>query len=194
MMNITKTQRQEAFSNANQLQIKFYGDPEYGSMLYAIARNHESTTNKYSDFAVAVGDVILGLVPQTQLPQLLVERLEIDQATANKVTGDLLDFLAPLDDPSAPAQSAATSIPIINNDRPIDTGLNQADVTAAPATAAESLEEEIAATEAAFHQLQPIRTMAHDMQSLRQDNEPSHKAASQEELLDKSDKRLSTTQ
>lgn len=56
--------------------------------------------------------------------------------------------------------------------------------TASPAANKDSsLAAELAETEAAFKELQPIRTMAHDMETLRTENEPVHKAADQETIL-----------
>lgn len=55
--------------------------------------------------------------------------------------------------------------------------------TPVPTTRTE-LAAELAETEAAFSQLQPIRTMAHDMQTLKQEQEPVHQSASQETLLE----------
>jgi|GEM_PF-1501096 len=46
----------------------------------------------------------------------------------------------------------------------------------------DTLAVELAETEAAFKQLQPIRTMAHDMETIKQD-EPVHQATSQESIL-----------
>jgi hypothetical protein len=50
-------------------------------------------------------------------------------------------------------------------------------------TPSNTLAAEIAETEAAFKQLQPIRTMAHDMETIKQVEEPVHQAASQETIL-----------
>ena len=47
-----------------------------------------------------------------------------------------------------------------------------------------TLAEELAEAEAALHQLQPIRTMASDMQTLRPESEVTHQASSQDFLLD----------
>ena len=61
-------------------------------------------------FYTVVGDVILGLLPPTQLPELLIENVHISQADALRVTGDLLDFLAPILEESTPDQSTTPEI------------------------------------------------------------------------------------
>lgn len=52
-----------------------------------------------------------------------------------------------------------------------------------PSTKQNNLEDELAAAEAAFHDLQPIRTMAQDMETLKHDIEHLHTATSQDVLL-----------
>ena len=98
----------------------------------------------------------------------MIERLGVSQATAMRITADVLDFLEPLD-------TTKTAVPVVTN-IPIQTP------TAVVAPEPISLADELTAAEATFHQLQPIRTMAGDMQTLKHDV-PIHQAASQETLL-----------
>jgi len=119
-------------------------------------------------FANIVEAVTGGKQTRGAIPQLLIDQLEIDQATAMRITADVLDFLEPLD-------TTKTAVPVVTN-IPIQTP------TAVVAPEPISLADELAAAEATFHQLQPIRTMAGDMQTLKHDV-PTHQAASQETLL-----------
>jgi hypothetical protein len=166
-MKFTDLEREDAYEHASEIQKSLYEDQESAQALFRIAQKH-ALSKVYTDFLIAVGDVILGLVPQAQLPQLMIERLGVSQATAMRITADVLDFLEPLD-ATKTAAPVATNIPIqtptaVANPEPI------------------SLADELAEVEATFHQLQPIRTMAGDMQTLKQDA-PTHQAASQETLL-----------
>jgi len=160
-------QREELFELASDVQKHLYESHEAGLALEQIAIKHLLQAN-HIDFAIAVGDVILGLFPQEQLPQLLIERLNLSQANAMRITADVLDFLEPLD-------ATKTAVPVATN-IPIQTPTAVADPEPI------SLADELAAAEATFHQLQPIRTMAGDMQTLKHDV-PIHQAASQETLL-----------
>jgi len=165
-MKFTDEQREGIFQAGSDIQRELYDSYESGKALATIGQKYDVT--ELADFAIAVGDVILGLVPQAQLPQLMIERLGVSQATAMRITADVLDFLEPLD-------TTKTAVPVVTN-IPIQTP------TAVVAPEPISLADELAAAEATFHQLQPIRTMAGDMQTLKHDV-PTHQAASQETLL-----------
>jgi len=165
---ITYEQREEAYDSATNIQQEMYAGPGAGFPIYDLATKNK-IDNK-SEFAIAVGDVILGLVPQEKLPELLVERLGIERPAAMRITADVLDFLAPLDQPET--TESTTDVPI---NKPESTNDN-------------SLASEIAEAEAAMESMQPIRTMSHDMDVVRGNptDEPTHDSASQEDLLDRS--------
>lgn len=164
-MKLTNTQRDQAYEKASPHQLFLYEDPISGNAMWNIASTHQLTTN-YSEFAIAIGDVILDLMPQEKLPELLIERLQVSQADAMRITADVLDFLEPLNEP------VAMSVPI-HVEPQVDKQTSDSDTLAA----------ELAETEAAFKQLQPIRTMAHDMETLRTEEAPVHQATSQETIL-----------
>jgi hypothetical protein len=172
-MDISKQQKQEAVQKITPVQERLYSDPESGTLLVAIADTHQITGDEqYTAFAIAIGDVILGLVPQEKLPELLVERLGIERAAAMRITADVLDFLAPLDQPE-PVKTSATAVPINADANPEPTNDN-------------SLASEIAEAEATMQALEPIKTMRHDMEVMRSQaaDEPVHTTASQADLLD----------
>ncbi len=170
-MNFTDEQREDAYNTATAKQRSLYEGSENGQALYTISQRHGiSDQDRHLHFLVAVGDVILGLVPQEKLPELFVERLQISQPDAMRITADVLDFLAPLNQP--------TNTPV-----PITTQPQPAEMTKVSTDSQDTLAAELAETEAAFKQLQPIRTMAHDMETIRTEEEPVHQAASQETIL-----------
>ena len=176
MQPLTNQQRDTAYEAATKQQLYLYEDPSSGAKLKAIAGTQNIVDKKaYSAFAIAVGDVILGLVPQEKLPDLLIERLQITRPEAMKVTADVLDFLAPLGN---------TGLEIASKNSISDN---------------EVLEVELAQAEMALDSsVQPIRTMAHDMETARQPKEETHSAPSQSELLsgnqtEESDTRWGTT-
>ena len=173
-MRFTDEQRDQAYESSSEVQKSLYEGPLSGEALYGIGKNHGLIdTDVRMSFLIAVGDVILGLVPQEKLPELLVERLEIERPAAMRITADVLDFLAPLDQPE-PVKTSATAIPINSEADPDPTNDN-------------SLASEIAEAEAAMASMQPIRTMSHDMEIKRGTpaDEPTHTGASQADLLDR---------
>ena len=172
-MKITPQQQEVAFEQANERQKELYDTHESGVLLHEIAKKH-NILNKKDLFFVAVGDIILGLVPQEKLPELLVERLGIERPTAMSITADVLDFLAPLDQPE-PVKTSATAVPINADANPEPTNDN-------------SLASEIAEAEATMQALEPIKTMQHDMEVVRSipSKETVHQTTSQADLLDRS--------
>jgi hypothetical protein len=150
-----------------------YAGQEAGIKIAKIAKTHQ-LIHKHIDFSIAVGDVILGLVPQEKLPELLIERLGIERPDAMRITADVLDFLAPLEADTSKDIEATNSIPI-----------NSEHTDVAPIST-NSLASEIAEAEAVMKNMQPIRTMSHDIEVIRAvDDEPTHSAASQKDLLDR---------
>ena len=166
---ITYEQRESAYDSATKTQQHMYSGYGAGVPIYSIAQKHK--IQSHTDFAIAIGDVILGLVPQEKLPELLVERLGVERPAAMRITADVLDFLAPLDEPQPEASDTATTVPI-NTTEPANDN---------------SLASEIAEAEAAMESMQPIRTMSHDMEVQRGTpaDEPTHTGASQADLLDR---------
>lgn len=163
-MNITIAQKNIALDAANEIQLRLYGDPDSGTALSKIAASHPVITD-YKSFAIAIGDVILDLVPQEKLPDLLIERLQITRPEAMKVTADVLDFLAPLSNPTPAVAKPAIA-------------------TGAPAVSDAALAAEIAQAEATLATVvQPMRTMAHDMETAKHPSDTTHQAASQADLL-----------
>jgi len=166
------------YNTANRQQLFLYEDPESGSAMWNIAEKFSlETQSLYSSFTIAIGDVILGLVPQEKLPELLVERLGVSRPNAMRITADVLDFLAPLDTPTTePALASTPSSEVKVNPVKINTAADN------------TLANEIAEAEAAMSSLEPLRTMSHDMEVVRSapQPDPTHTAPSQADLLDRS--------
>ena len=169
MNSITEEQREQAFETANSTQQSLYDDHDSALRIGAMVTKYDLSHVRI-EFVIAIGDVILGLVPQEKLPDLLIERLQITRPEAMRVTADVLDFLAPLSNPTA---AQATPIAINSQGSTI--------------TDNEMLEVEIAQAEAALHHtVQPMRTMAHDMEIAKEAPhaaEPVQQGTSQADLL-----------
>ena len=158
-MEMSQDQRNKAIDKASTSQLSLYSDPDSGAKLKKIANKHQEMIKEYGVFAIAVGDVILGLVPQEKLPDLLVERLGIPKPDALRVTADVLDFLAPLANPDTETQTPTaaaneTTIPIKSD-----------------------LASEIAETEAALTAVKPMHTMQSDMAETQKETGTTSPAA-----------------
>lgn len=119
------------------------------------------------------------------IPAAKVIHSEISTCLTTKkpsITDTSLVEVVPEEVTSAPAIPTTTSTPIkITAEPPQNLSLTPAAFDTVGSN--DALAKEIAEAEAAFHQLRPIRTMAHDMDTLKQVDQPDHQATSQEDLL-----------
>jgi hypothetical protein len=89
----------QSYAGLTPAQAYLYSSPDSGVSLFAMATKYQINSS-YRDFAIIVGDVILGTKKVTELTNLLQEQLHIEKTLAEAIARDLLDFLAPLSDPS----------------------------------------------------------------------------------------------
>lgn len=129
-------------------------------------------------FSRVIENIALKNTQSGSLPQSLQSELGVDQSTAMRATADILDFLETLNQ----TETSSTT-----------TERQPVEVTRISETNQSDLAVELAETEAAFKQLQPIRTMAHDMETIKQE-EPVHQAASQETILNGQGNAVKNTQ
>lgn len=165
MSKITNEQRDAAYEAAIDKQKFLYDSPESGALLWQLATKHDLINQtKYTAFVMVVGDVILGLEKQTNLPTLLSEKVDISFERAIKITGDIIDFLSQTNTIQASSVSTVEKNNVISEPTPT------------------SLESEIAETEAALNAIPKIRTMAQDA------HETTAHTSSQADLLNKSNR------
>jgi hypothetical protein len=98
---ITTEQRLECYEKASTVVQDLYASDNSGTVLTQISKKHNIPKEKYRDFARVVGDVILGFYPQSQIPELLQQRIGVDTIRAGAITTDLQMFLAPLNQKGA---------------------------------------------------------------------------------------------
>lgn len=135
---VTDEERDQAYDTASEVARFLWVSPESGERLRSIFSKHGLSEELYRPYAITVGDVILGFYQQSELPPLLKTSLGVDDVKAIRLTADLLDFLAPLNDGVIPA----------TNEEP-------------------TIDADIAATEAALAHTSSVRTMARDMEDLK---------------------------
>jgi hypothetical protein len=95
-----KTLRNNLYSGASPAQRYLYSHPDAGLRLSEIAKKHNVSNNQYVSFVNIPGDVVLGIHRTQDMTSLLENNLQIDPSTAQAISRDLIDFLAPLSDPT----------------------------------------------------------------------------------------------
>lgn len=96
---ITSQVRNEVYASLSEVGKFLYAHPNSGKSLTQIAEKY-NLKDSYKTFAVTIGDIILGFYKAEDTIPLLQQELELDQATADKLGSEVLDFLAPLSDPT----------------------------------------------------------------------------------------------
>ncbi len=96
-MNIQQ-KRIAKYREASEVVQDLYSNPESGEIMHGVFQKHSLQDNHYKIYANCIGDVILGFYSKSQLSQLLMEGLGIQEEKANAVAIDLADFLAPIED------------------------------------------------------------------------------------------------
>lgn len=86
-------------SNLKPVQKYLYSSPYSGQKLFALATKY-SLNEKYYDFAITVGDIVLGFYKVEDTVPLLQQELGVDPKTAALLGAEVLEFLAPLSDPN----------------------------------------------------------------------------------------------
>lgn len=93
-MTISNEQRDSALAAASEETRVKYSSPETGKFLWQVAESHSLTKSEtYTTFALIVGDVILGLRKTFELPEVFAKELSLANASAVKLTSDLIEFL-----------------------------------------------------------------------------------------------------
>jgi hypothetical protein len=86
MKIITNIIRDQAFATATDKQKEQYTSAETEQNLWVIAQQHGLTDSiKFTTFSTLVGDIILGLRKQTELTNLLVDEIGLDENRAKQL-------------------------------------------------------------------------------------------------------------
>lgn len=100
-MEITKDIRNQISEQMSAVQTFLYSSPIAGNKQFNIAQEFQlDSRDKYKTFATTVGDVILGFYKVEDTVALLEQELELDADTAAKLGAEVIEFLAPLSDPT----------------------------------------------------------------------------------------------
>lgn len=88
--DITNEQRDIALKNASEHQVNLYSSPESGRKLREIAVENEIIDEStYTEFAITVGDMILGLISTLELSNKLVNDMGLPTERAVKITNEI---------------------------------------------------------------------------------------------------------
>ncbi|MCA9354107.1 MAG: hypothetical protein KC877_01155 [Candidatus Kaiserbacteria bacterium] len=95
MKNITNELRDQAYAAATDEQSRLYTAEETFVAVNTMITKHGITGSEQGSlFSTIVGDVILGLRNQSELPQILTEELSIPTEKAVAITGDVIDLIS----------------------------------------------------------------------------------------------------
>lgn len=94
LKDITDEQRDAALTKASSHQIYLYSNPESGKKLRTLAtKNNITDEAMYTKFAIVVGDVILKLIPELEIPGVLAKNLNFSTEKAINITNEIIDFI-----------------------------------------------------------------------------------------------------
>lgn len=104
-MSLEQQQREEILDSANDTVRRLYSDPLSGKFLWELfcsTNPGEPNYSQYTQFAVAVGDIILGIHKKETLPQLLSYKIKgATETQINNLVKGLAPFLAQIPDQSS---------------------------------------------------------------------------------------------
>ena len=94
-MTPTNEQRDERFEKANETIKYLYASEESGRVLSDLFNATDLSRVLYRDYAILVGDIILGFYQRSDLPKLLTEKLRILPSQAASLSAALEQHLSP---------------------------------------------------------------------------------------------------
>lgn len=97
MSTITQDMREKQYESAPQ-HIRFlYTDKSSGWFLRQVFSAYELPNEKYGDFAILIGDIVLGLAPRAKLVPMLMMHLDIDHEKAERIGKSMAKYLDQID-------------------------------------------------------------------------------------------------
>lgn len=89
----THEERMAAYEQLPQPVQLLYSSPSTGQKLAEILQTYHLKEGLYAQYALAFGDVVLGLEDESKLPRLLVDRAQFPEKLATIISHDLLEFI-----------------------------------------------------------------------------------------------------
>lgn len=152
-MELTRETRMSKLATSTTAVKHLYTNEEAGAKYREVFDASGLPEEKYTNYVLTVGDVVLGFYPISELATLLKSNSKIDEQTAKKITADLIDFLSPLVNRSE--ENVAVSVP--------DPLTDTVPVAVTPPEPAQPAPEPAPVPEVEEPVVQPLRTMEHDM-------------------------------
>ena len=179
MNDITEEKREAAYQSAPEHIHEMYSSPETGTILLEVFGKTNLPKDSYRDFALLIGDIILGLYQKSELRTLLESELEISEEVAQKIEADLKPLLSKLDGaPSIPPAETnykeklelrPEGVPLVKEDPETQ---KTEEVAQTPEPTLKNVSDAKPLTrEAVLSALSPKRTMANDIATLAQEGE-----------------------
>ena len=109
--SITNEQRDERY-NSLPSHIQFlYTNHTSGRTMWEVFEHQEISKSLYTDYAILVGDIILGFYPKSDLQKLLVSNIGVTEVVAQNIVSGLSEFLSPIEDSTGVAVAAVPVAP-----------------------------------------------------------------------------------
>ncbi len=157
-MEINFEKRNIAYNSASVIVQKLYDSPETGLILLETFKKNGLDETVYKNYAISIGDIILGFYPKSELKKLLMSGVGVNQEVAQQIEADLKGFLSKIDDiPTVPEASKDTRERLDLRPEGVAQGAPGNENTTKPLTREEVLRA-----------LAPKRTMASDIDSIKQ--------------------------
>lgn len=191
---ISKESRHAALHNCPENVVDFLCDPlTYETLITTGKKHFPDKKEAWHTLVEIVNDAILGFYPISELPNLFVKNLALDQAKAEAVAADLAEFLQPLNEnpPAAPTteteKAPTDAAPETTED------IEVKDSAPEPETEKTAAPETPSSTPTAEKNISPIRTMETDAKRAKENvsdlvnqsqaDEPVVEATSQTDTL-----------
>ena len=116
-------ERDERYKSLNEILQLLYGSPESGAFMYKTFIQFGLSEEIYNEYAMIIGDTILGFYKISDMPRLFQQKLEVSADVSQKMTSQLIEFLAPVvareeEASKQQAESKATLIETFANPQP----------------------------------------------------------------------------
>ena len=158
MQNNDEEKRIHAYRGANETVRALYSDLELGGLLGSTSKRLGFTNESSAVFIDVVGDIILGFYPKSDLKKRLMSEVGVTLEVAQQIEADLKGFLSRIDDiPTVPEASKDTRERLDLRPEGVAQGAPGNENATKPLTREEVLRA-----------LAPKRTMASDIESIRQ--------------------------
>jgi hypothetical protein len=89
-------ERDDIYKRIDEIFQNLYGSPESGALMFRVFQQFQLSEDIYSQYAEIIGDTILGFYKIADMPRLFQQKLEVSADVSQRMTSQLIEFLAPV--------------------------------------------------------------------------------------------------